>query len=188
MVGCVGGMYAFGGGAISAPLLHKCGTSSPSEVAPATLTSTFITSIIGVATFVLLATVAQSPQTGDVGIALGIGGIAGSYTRAALQPHLTELAIRPAAGAGAGAGDLGIRYACRPWARYRCGRAPNNLLGDKTQGDLSSGDGVVSEDGPIVRGALNQVGQPARFTIGPTSFCTIWVTPARGGPPPPSTT
>ncbi len=47
---------------------------------------------------------------------------------------------------------------------------------------------MVSEDGPIVRSALNQVGQPPRFTIGPTSFCTIWVTPARGGPPPPSTT
>src|SRR5580658_1695838 len=54
-VGCVGGIYGIGGGSILAPILIGTGRP-PSEVAPATLASTFVTSIAGVVTFVLLAT------------------------------------------------------------------------------------------------------------------------------------
>ena len=92
-------------------------------MAPATLTSTFITSIIGVATFVLLATVAQSPQTGALVSHSAWEDIAGSYTRARLQPHLTELAIRRTLVLVLVLA-IGIRYACWARARYRCGRAP----------------------------------------------------------------
>lgn len=46
IVGVVGGIYGIGGGSILAPLLVGSGRS-PSEVAPATLASTFVTSIAG---------------------------------------------------------------------------------------------------------------------------------------------
>ena len=52
-VGCVGGIYGIGGGSILAPLLIGSGRPA-SEVAPATLTAMLITSIAGVATFLVL--------------------------------------------------------------------------------------------------------------------------------------
>ena len=71
-VGCVGGIYGIGGGSILGPILIGAGRS-PSEVAPATLASTFVTSIAGVVTFVLLATQSHGSISPDwpVGIALG---------------------------------------------------------------------------------------------------------------------
>lgn len=42
-VGCVGGIYGIGGGALLAPILIGTGRK-PSEVAPAALASTFVTS------------------------------------------------------------------------------------------------------------------------------------------------
>jgi uncharacterized protein len=94
-VGCVGGIYGIGGGSILAPLLIGSGRS-PSEVAPATLTATLVTSIAGVATFVILSSSHHGPVAPDwgVGVALGTGGLAGSYTGARLQPHLPEVVIR----------------------------------------------------------------------------------------------
>src|SRR6185312_2504782 len=53
LVGIVGGIYGIGGGAILAPILIGLGFTV-AEVAPATLTATFATSIAGVATFGLL--------------------------------------------------------------------------------------------------------------------------------------
>src|SRR5512142_1903742 len=46
-VGCVGGIYGIGGGALLAPILIGTGRK-PSEVAPAALASTFVTSAGGV--------------------------------------------------------------------------------------------------------------------------------------------
>ena len=46
VVGCVGGIYGIGGGAILAPVLIGSGRK-PSEVAPAALASTFVTSAGG---------------------------------------------------------------------------------------------------------------------------------------------
>ncbi len=94
-VGCVGGIYGIGGGSILAPLLIGSG-QSPSEVAPATLTATLVTSVAGVATFLVLSTSHHGPVAPDwgVGVALGTGGVVGSYTGARLQPHLPELVIR----------------------------------------------------------------------------------------------
>jgi len=109
-VGCVGGIYGVGGGSILAPILVGSGRS-PAEVAPATLASTFVTSIAGVATFVILSAERQGAVAPDwgVGIALGIGGLVGGYTGARLQPHLPEMAIRRLLGLLVLA--IGVRYA-----------------------------------------------------------------------------
>ena len=61
VVGCVGGIYGIGGGSILAPMLIGFGRS-PREVAPATLATTLVASIAGIATFVIL-----SSQRGHVG-------------------------------------------------------------------------------------------------------------------------
>ena len=52
-VGCVGGIYGIGGGSILAPVLIGTGRP-PREVAPAALASTFVTSVAGVITFLVL--------------------------------------------------------------------------------------------------------------------------------------
>jgi uncharacterized membrane protein YfcA len=109
-VGCVGGIYGIGGGSILAPMLVGSGRS-PSDVAPATLASTFVTSIAGVITFVILSvesTRAVAPDWG-VGLALGVGGLLGGYTGARLQPHLPETLIRRLLGVLVLA--IGVRYA-----------------------------------------------------------------------------
>ena len=65
-VGCVGGIYGIGGGSILAPVLTGTGRP-PSEVAPAALASTFVTSVAGVVTFTLLSLHRHGPvhQTGQ---------------------------------------------------------------------------------------------------------------------------
>jgi uncharacterized membrane protein YfcA len=109
VVGCVGGIYGIGGGSILAPILIGTGRS-PSEVAPATLASTFLTSIAGVVTFVLLATQSHGSISPDwpVGVALGVGGLCGGYAGAHLQRRLPELAVRRLLGVVVLA--IGVRY------------------------------------------------------------------------------
>ena len=95
VVGCVGGIYGIGGGSILAPVLIGSGRP-PSEVAPAALASTFVTSVAGVITFTVLSAHAQGPVAPDwpTGIALGAGGLAGAYLGARLQPRLPDALIR----------------------------------------------------------------------------------------------
>ncbi|HEY2576580.1 MAG TPA: sulfite exporter TauE/SafE family protein [Streptosporangiaceae bacterium] len=94
-VGCIGGIYGIGGGSILAPILTGTGRP-PSEVAPAALASTFVTSVAGVATFLILSIHHHGPVAPDwpTGIALGIGGLAGAYTGARIQHHLPDVVIR----------------------------------------------------------------------------------------------
>ena len=94
-VGCVGGIYGIGGGSILAPILIGSGRP-PAQVAPAALASTFVTSVAGVVTFTILAVHAHGPVAPDwpVGIALGIGGLAGAYSGARLQSRLPDMLIR----------------------------------------------------------------------------------------------
>jgi uncharacterized protein len=108
-VGCAGGIYGIGGGSILAPLLIRSGRPA-SEVAPATLASTFVTSIAGVATFLVLSTQRRGSVAPEwrVGIALGVGGLVGGYLGARLQPRLPEAAIRRLLGVIVIA--VGIRY------------------------------------------------------------------------------
>ena len=95
VVGCVGGIYGIGGGAFLAPVLIGSGRR-PSEVAPAALASTFVTSAGGVITFTILSLHQHISVAPDwpTGIALGIGGLAGGYTGARLQSRMPDVLIR----------------------------------------------------------------------------------------------
>ncbi|TYB46952.1 sulfite exporter TauE/SafE family protein [Actinomadura chibensis] len=93
-VGTVGGVYGVGGGSIIGPVL--VGRGMPvSEVAPAALASTFLTSVAGAATYAVLSLTAH----GDIaphwtlGVACGLGGLVGGYAGARLQPRLPETAL-----------------------------------------------------------------------------------------------
>jgi hypothetical protein len=103
IVGCVGGIYGIGGGSILAPILIASGRP-PSDLAPATLASTFVTSVAGVVTFLMLSAHHHGSVAPDwgVGLALGAGGLLGGYTGARLQPRLPDALIRRV---------LGVRYA-----------------------------------------------------------------------------
>jgi uncharacterized membrane protein YfcA len=94
-VGCVGGIYGIGGGSILAPILIGSGRR-PAEVAPAALASTFVTSVAGVVTFMILSIHHHGSVSPDwpTGIALGIGGLAGAYTGARIQRRLPDVLIR----------------------------------------------------------------------------------------------
>lgn len=109
-VGTVGGVYGIGGGSIIGPILVAGGISIY-EVAPAALAATFLTSIAGVASFALLSLAAAgavAPEW-DLGLAIGLGGLAGGWCGAALQPRLPEALLRR--GLGVIAVVLGVRYA-----------------------------------------------------------------------------
>jgi uncharacterized membrane protein YfcA len=95
VVGCVGGIYGIGGGSILAPILVGTGRP-PKEVAPAALASTFVTSVAGVITFLIL----SAHHSGSVapgwptGLALGLGGLGGAYVGARIQGRLPDVLIR----------------------------------------------------------------------------------------------
>jgi uncharacterized protein len=109
IVGAIGGIYGIGGGSILSPVLIGTGRR-PAEVAPAALASTFVTSVAGVVTFLVLSLRQHGPIAPDwaTGIALGIGGLAGAYTGARIQGRLPERAIRRVLGVLVIA--IGIRY------------------------------------------------------------------------------
>jgi uncharacterized protein len=94
-VGVVGGIYGIGGGSLLAPVLLIAGFS-PYETAPATLLATFLTSIVGIATYAVL----QLAQGGNVapewtlGLCIGAGGFAGSYVGARIQSRVPEASLR----------------------------------------------------------------------------------------------
>jgi hypothetical protein len=108
VVGCVGGIYGIGGGSILAPILIGTGRP-PKEVAPAALASTFVTSVAGVVTFMILS-VHHGPISPNwpTGIALGVGGLAGAYSGARIQRHLPDVLIRRVIGVLVVA--IGARY------------------------------------------------------------------------------
>jgi uncharacterized membrane protein YfcA len=109
VVGCVGGIYGIGGGSILAPILIGTGRP-PKEVAPAALASTFVTSVAGVVTFMILSFHHHGPVSPDwpVGIALGAGGLAGAYCGARIQGRLPDTLIRRVLGVLVAA--IGARY------------------------------------------------------------------------------
>jgi uncharacterized membrane protein YfcA len=99
-VGVVGGVYGIGGGSIIGPILVGSGLSV-AVVAPAALASTFATSLVGAATYAVLAinaTGSIAPRW-SVGLACGLGGLAGGYLGARLQPQLPERQLRLLLGA-----------------------------------------------------------------------------------------
>lgn len=94
-VGVVGGIYGIGGGSILGPILVGSGLSV-AVVAPAALASTFLTSVVGAATYAVLAWSAPGHVAPDwwLGLTCGIGGLVGGYVGARLQPRLPERALR----------------------------------------------------------------------------------------------
>jgi uncharacterized membrane protein YfcA len=99
VIGCVGGIYGIGGGSILAPILIASGRQ-PSEVAPAALAATFVTSAAGVVTFTILSLHQHAHVAPDwpTGLALGLGGLAGAYAGARIQSRLPDLLIRQVMG------------------------------------------------------------------------------------------
>jgi uncharacterized membrane protein YfcA len=109
-VGTIGGIYGIGGGSILSPILVGLGYAVV-EVAPAALAATFLTSIAGVATYAVLSLGASGNIAPDwlIGLGLGVGGLAGTFTGVRIQSRLPERALRR--GLGIVALALGARYA-----------------------------------------------------------------------------
>jgi uncharacterized protein len=102
VVGVIGGIYGVGGGSLLSPILVERGLRI-AAVAPAALTSTFLTSIVGVITYVVLALTTTTgsdiaPQWA-IGILCGVGGLVGGFIGAHLQPRLPEKALQLVLGA-----------------------------------------------------------------------------------------
>ena len=93
--GTIGGIYGIGGGSLLGPILASRGTPI-TELAPAVLASTFLTSIAGAAGYVALAATTTGDIAPDWGLGLlsGLGGLIGGYLGARLQPRLPERALR----------------------------------------------------------------------------------------------
>ena len=94
--GVVGGIYGIGGGSILGPILAGRGILV-AEVAPAALASTFMTSITGALTYAVLALIDTRGSIAPdwpLGLLCGVGGLAGGYLGARLQPRLPEKALR----------------------------------------------------------------------------------------------
>ena len=90
VVGVIGGTYGIGGGAIMAPVFVSVLGLPVHAVAGAALMGTFVTSIIGVAFFQLVAPayaqqgIAVAPDW-QLGLLLGLGGVVGMYLGARCQ-------------------------------------------------------------------------------------------------------
>jgi len=96
LVGVVGGVYGIGGGSLLGPILVSAGYPV-AVMAPAALTSTFVTSLAGVATYAVLALTSTEPIAPHwiLGLTCGLGGgLLGGYLGARLQPKLPEKALR----------------------------------------------------------------------------------------------
>ena len=99
VVGVLGGVYGIGGGSVVGPILVGTGMAV-ATVAPAALLSTWATSLVGVGTYAVLALTTSGHVAPDwsLGIASGLGGLAGGWVGAGLQPRVPERALRTALG------------------------------------------------------------------------------------------
>lgn len=99
-VGIVGGVYGIGGGSLLGPILVGAGMSV-ATVAPAALAATFLTSVVGVASYGLLSLTTDGPVSPDwaIGLLCGLGGLVGGYLGARLQPRVPETGLRILLGA-----------------------------------------------------------------------------------------
>ncbi|BFU47811.1 sulfite exporter TauE/SafE family protein [Krasilnikovia sp. MM14-A1004] len=121
ITGTVGGVYGIGGGSILGPILAGRGTPM-TQIAPAALTATFLTSIVGACTYGILALT----TTGDIapqwtlGLLCGAGGLIGGYLGARLQPYLPENTLRLLLGTLATA--LAVLYLIQGLSPHRHGK------------------------------------------------------------------
>jgi uncharacterized membrane protein YfcA len=97
IVGVVGGIYGIGGGAIIAPFFVSFFRLPVYTVAGAALMGTFVTSVAGVATYQVLASLYPDQTVAPdwpLGLLFGIGGMAGMYCGARLQKHVPATMIK----------------------------------------------------------------------------------------------
>ncbi|MDB2190783.1 sulfite exporter TauE/SafE family protein [Mycobacteroides abscessus] len=100
IVGVIGGIYGIGGGSLLSPILVGRGVPV-ATVAPATLVSTFLTSVLGAITYLALAAITAADHIAPhwiVGLSAGAGGLIGGYLGARLQPRLPERVLRTTLG------------------------------------------------------------------------------------------
>lgn len=109
-VGIVGGTYGVGGGAFIAPLCIAVFGLPVRLVAGAALAATFATSLFGVAVYTLLPLPGGGHAAPDwaLGSLFGLGGLAGMYLGAAMQPHVPQRLLQ--AGLGLLLLGLGASY------------------------------------------------------------------------------
>ncbi|MCS6786702.1 MAG: sulfite exporter TauE/SafE family protein [Thiobacillaceae bacterium] len=96
LVGVVGTAYGIGGGALIAPLLVALYRLPIHAIAGATLTATWITSALGLGAYAVLPAPAQVATTPDwaLGVAFGVGGLAGASLGARLQRRMPGRALK----------------------------------------------------------------------------------------------
>ncbi len=96
-VGVIGGIYGIGGGAIMAPFLVSVFGLPVYTVAGAALAGTLVTSVAGVVFYQSIAPLFPHLDVAPVwgiGLLLGLGGLAGTYSGARLQTHLPASLIK----------------------------------------------------------------------------------------------
>jgi len=102
--GLVGGIYGIGGAAVAVPWLVGVERLPVSRVAGAALMVTFVSSCVGLATFVGSAALdvdrATAPDWGG-GVALGAGGLLGAAAGASLQDRVPVALLRLVIGGAA---------------------------------------------------------------------------------------
>lgn len=100
----IGGVYGIGGAALVVPWLVAVERLPIASTAGAGLVTTLITSVVGLAAFVVLGQLdigsAAGPEWAN-GLALGVGGAAGAYLGARLQPRLPVALLRGVVGVAA---------------------------------------------------------------------------------------
>lgn len=97
VIGIVGGIYGIGGGAIISPVLVSFFGLPVHAIAGACLFSTFLTAILGVIFYCMLAAYIPHLVIAPdwlLGIILGTGGMCGMYLGASMQKHIPAFALR----------------------------------------------------------------------------------------------
>jgi uncharacterized membrane protein YfcA len=113
VAGAIGGVYGIGGAAIVVPWLVAVERVPVSAAAGAGRVTTLLTSVIGLATFVGLSAAdvgSAAPPQWVYGVALGVGGAAGAYLGARLQPRLPVAALQVVLGLAAVAAGVRLLF------------------------------------------------------------------------------
>lgn len=95
--GVIGGVYGIGGAAIIVPWLVQFERLPISRVAGAGLVVTMVTSVVGLAAFILASRLGlgeASPPNWAAGVLLGIGGAAGAVVGVRIQPYVPVRALK----------------------------------------------------------------------------------------------
>lgn len=97
IVGIVGGIYGIGGGAIIAPFFVAWFRLPVHTISGATLMGTFLTSVAGVAFYMLIAPFFPEQSVSPdwmLGLLFGLGGVVGMYWGARCQKFVSATAIK----------------------------------------------------------------------------------------------